>query len=210
MRSSPMVKNRFVPSASATTSTRASGHQSAISRQCRSGGSRSPRTASRAAARRDEARDVESLSRARRVAVVAVEELHAPPRAAERSSRSIASGQSSGSTSQTAPVHRRARGRSRSSPRRRSTRSRAGRGRHRSRIVHLFRNDGRHPPGPSCSPPCGSSCRLSSSSSSSYLLIQIIPYGRDHSNPPTGQEPKWSSPQRGQLTQDGASTAIRT
>ena len=35
------------------------------------------------------------------------------------------------------------------------------------------------------------------------LLIQVIPYGRDHTNPPTGQEPKWSSPAVRQLTQEG-------
>ena len=34
------------------------------------------------------------------------------------------------------------------------------------------------------------------------LLIQLIPYGRDHSNPPSVQEPKWSSPAIRQLTQD--------
>jgi mono/diheme cytochrome c family protein len=34
------------------------------------------------------------------------------------------------------------------------------------------------------------------------LLIQLIPYGRDHTNPPTGSEPKWSSPAVRQLAQD--------
>jgi hypothetical protein len=33
------------------------------------------------------------------------------------------------------------------------------------------------------------------------LLIQVIPYGRDHTNPKTGQEPKWSSAATRQLTQ---------
>ncbi len=28
-----------------------------------------------------------------------------------------------------------------------------------------------------------------------FGLIQLIPYGRDHSNPPTTQEPQWDSPQ---------------
>jgi hypothetical protein len=28
-----------------------------------------------------------------------------------------------------------------------------------------------------------------------FLLIQTIPYGRDHSNPPVTQEPAWDSPQ---------------
>lgn len=27
------------------------------------------------------------------------------------------------------------------------------------------------------------------------VLIQLVPYGRDHSNPPVTQEPAWSSPQ---------------
>lgn len=27
------------------------------------------------------------------------------------------------------------------------------------------------------------------------FLIQLIPYGRDHSNPPVLQEPQWDSPQ---------------
>jgi len=26
-----------------------------------------------------------------------------------------------------------------------------------------------------------------------FLLIQLVPYGRDHANPPTTQEPKWDS-----------------
>lgn len=28
-----------------------------------------------------------------------------------------------------------------------------------------------------------------------FLLIQAVPYGRDHSNPPTTQEPSWNSAQ---------------
>lgn len=27
-----------------------------------------------------------------------------------------------------------------------------------------------------------------------FLLIQVIPYGRDHTNPPVGAEPAWDSP----------------
>ena len=34
------------------------------------------------------------------------------------------------------------------------------------------------------------------------LLIQLVPYGRDHTNPRTGQEPTWSSPAVRQLTQE--------
>ena len=32
------------------------------------------------------------------------------------------------------------------------------------------------------------------------LLIQLIPYGRDHTNPPVMQEPQWDSPQTRALT----------
>lgn len=28
-----------------------------------------------------------------------------------------------------------------------------------------------------------------------FVAIQLIPYGRDHTNPPVTQEPKWDSPQ---------------
>jgi len=35
------------------------------------------------------------------------------------------------------------------------------------------------------------------------LLIQLIPYGRDHTNPKSVQEPKWSSTRTRQLTQEG-------
>ena len=28
-----------------------------------------------------------------------------------------------------------------------------------------------------------------------FLLIQLVPYGRDHSNPPVTEEPQWDSPQ---------------
>ena len=35
------------------------------------------------------------------------------------------------------------------------------------------------------------------------LLIQLIPYGRDHTNPRGGREPEWSSPAVRQLTQRG-------
>ena len=27
-----------------------------------------------------------------------------------------------------------------------------------------------------------------------FLLIQLVPFGRDHTNPPVVQEPKWDSP----------------
>ena len=33
------------------------------------------------------------------------------------------------------------------------------------------------------------------------LLIQLIPYGRDHTNPPIVQEPNWDSPQTRELAQ---------
>lgn len=32
------------------------------------------------------------------------------------------------------------------------------------------------------------------------VLIQFIPYGHDHSNPPVIQEPDWSSPQTREIT----------
>jgi len=35
------------------------------------------------------------------------------------------------------------------------------------------------------------------------LLIQLVPYGRDHTNPSTGHEPEWSSPAVRGLTQEG-------
>jgi hypothetical protein len=31
------------------------------------------------------------------------------------------------------------------------------------------------------------------------LLIQLVPYGRDHTNPPVSQEPPWDSPQTREL-----------
>ncbi len=31
------------------------------------------------------------------------------------------------------------------------------------------------------------------------ILIQFIPYGRDHTNPPVGTEPQWDSPQTREL-----------
>ena len=34
-----------------------------------------------------------------------------------------------------------------------------------------------------------------------FLLIQLIPYGRDHTNPPVVQEPQWDSPQTRELMQ---------
>jgi hypothetical protein len=32
-----------------------------------------------------------------------------------------------------------------------------------------------------------------------FILIQVIPYGRDHTNPPVTQEPVWDSPRTRQL-----------
>ena len=32
-----------------------------------------------------------------------------------------------------------------------------------------------------------------------FLAIQLVPYGRDHSNPPVTGEPKWASPQTREL-----------
>ena len=32
-----------------------------------------------------------------------------------------------------------------------------------------------------------------------FLLIQLVPYGRDHTNPPVVQEPVWDSPQTAEL-----------
>lgn len=32
-----------------------------------------------------------------------------------------------------------------------------------------------------------------------FLLIQLVPYGRDHANPPVAQGPQWDSPQTYQL-----------
>ncbi len=28
-----------------------------------------------------------------------------------------------------------------------------------------------------------------------FVLIQLVPYGRDHANPPVGQEPAWNTPE---------------
>jgi hypothetical protein len=35
-----------------------------------------------------------------------------------------------------------------------------------------------------------------------FLLIQLVPYGRDHSNPPVRQEPNWDSARTRQLAVD--------
>jgi hypothetical protein len=35
-----------------------------------------------------------------------------------------------------------------------------------------------------------------------FALIQFVPYGRDHSNPPVVAEPKWDSPATRKLAQD--------
>jgi mono/diheme cytochrome c family protein len=34
-----------------------------------------------------------------------------------------------------------------------------------------------------------------------FLLIQLVPFGRDHTNPPVVQEPQWDSPQTRELMQ---------
>jgi mono/diheme cytochrome c family protein len=34
-----------------------------------------------------------------------------------------------------------------------------------------------------------------------FLLIQLVPYGRDHTNPPVASEPNWDSPQTRELAQ---------
>ena len=34
-----------------------------------------------------------------------------------------------------------------------------------------------------------------------FLLIQLVPYGRQHTNPPVVQEPNWDSPQTRELAQ---------
>lgn len=34
-----------------------------------------------------------------------------------------------------------------------------------------------------------------------FLLIQLVPFGRQHTNPPIVQEPNWDSPQTKELTQ---------
>ena len=34
-----------------------------------------------------------------------------------------------------------------------------------------------------------------------FLLIQLVPYGRDHSNPPISGEPNWDSPRTHELAQ---------
>ena len=33
-----------------------------------------------------------------------------------------------------------------------------------------------------------------------FVLMQLVPYGRAHTNPPSGAEPKWDSPQTRELT----------
>lgn len=34
-----------------------------------------------------------------------------------------------------------------------------------------------------------------------FLLIQLVPYGRDHTNPPVVQEPQWNTPETRALVQ---------
>jgi mono/diheme cytochrome c family protein len=35
-----------------------------------------------------------------------------------------------------------------------------------------------------------------------FVLVQLVPYGRDHTNPPVVSEPQWDSPQTRQLAVD--------
>ena len=35
-----------------------------------------------------------------------------------------------------------------------------------------------------------------------FVIIQFVPYGRDHTNPPVASEPPWDSPQTRQLVKD--------
>ena len=34
-----------------------------------------------------------------------------------------------------------------------------------------------------------------------FLIIQVVPYGRNHTNPPVEQEPAWDSPQTRSLAE---------
>ena len=44
-----------------------------------------------------------------------------------------------------------------------------------------------------------------------FLLIQLVPYGRQHTNPPVVQEPNWTTPEARQLAQRApAMTATAT
>ena len=83
--SRPHVKNRFVPTASATTSVRCSGHQSAISRQPRAVRTgTTPNGVPGSASGTSEVRDAELRCDRGAVAVVSVEQLDDGNRRAER------------------------------------------------------------------------------------------------------------------------------
>lgn len=41
--------------------------------------------------------------------------------------------------------------------------------------------------------------RLAIGAAAVFALIQLVPYGRDHSNPPVVAEPAWDSPQTREL-----------
>ena len=40
----------------------------------------------------------------------------------------------------------------------------------------------------------GNIIRIAAALFALFILIQLVPYGRDHANPPRTQEPKWDSP----------------
>jgi len=40
------------------------------------------------------------------------------------------------------------------------------------------------------------SWRLAAAALAGFALIQLVPYGRSHTNPPTTAEPRWDSPER--------------
>ena len=35
-----------------------------------------------------------------------------------------------------------------------------------------------------------------------FVLLQLVPFGRDHTNPPVVQEPAWSSPETRQMAKE--------
>jgi mono/diheme cytochrome c family protein len=42
---------------------------------------------------------------------------------------------------------------------------------------------------------------LAAVAAAAFLLLQLVPYGRAHDNPPVVQEPNWDSPQTRELAQ---------
>ena len=207
MRSPPTVKNGFVPSASATTSTRGSGHQSATSCQCL----RAPdldhlERRPRQRPRHDEMRDAEPLRERGAVTVVPVEELeHACGAPSDCAARSIASGQSTGSTSQTPPSCARAcdvRVIGSSTIHENPCGPRSSQ----KRICHALDDDGSAPiVGVRSSVMLRRHAVRPAAADLLVVvlsLIQFIPYGRDHTNPQTVQELKWSTPQTRALAQE--------